>query len=418
MPPACAWWVWLTGRGPPPRGARSNIEHPFSARRTRCSDSPMNVWLLSLLGALGALSSARPPSSRSRFAARISGAGLDVSLRLLVRPRWLPKTPIHVLICVADHYEPLSQDADALRGVTRVRHWAEIYPRLFGRFRDSDGRPPRHTFFFPAEEYAPGLVDPLAELCRAGFGEVEIHLHHHNDTAENLRRTLDAFKKTLAEQHGLLSRDPTGAVRYAFIHGNWALCNSRPGGMGCGVDHELTVLVETGCFVDMTFPSAPVANQPPIINRIYYARDLPGRGASHEAGTPIGQRPPEPDELLLIQGPLGFDWSNRKWGMLPRLENGCLQESQPPDAGHRLDNWVRACVHVPNRPEWRFVKLHCHGATEDAHATLLGEPMVRFHEELARRAERDPNFQYHYVTAREMHNLAKAAEAGFRGARR
>jgi hypothetical protein len=41
--------------------------------------------------------------------------------------------------------------------------------------------------------------------------------------------------------------------------------------------------------------------------------------------------------------------------------------------------------------------------------------MVRFHEALARRAASDPGFHFHYVTAREMYNLAKAAEAGHRG---
>lgn len=41
--------------------------------------------------------------------------------------------------------------------------------------------------------------------------------------------------------------------------------------------------------------------------------------------------------------------------------------------------------------------------------------MVRLHEELTRRARKDANFHYHYVTAREMYNLAKAAEAGFAG---
>ena len=25
----------------------------------------------------------------------------------------------------------------------------------------------------------------MAELCRAGFGEVEVHLHHDDDTAES-----------------------------------------------------------------------------------------------------------------------------------------------------------------------------------------------------------------------------------------
>jgi hypothetical protein len=43
---------------------------------------------------------------------------------------------------------------------------------------------------------------------------------------------------------------------------------------------------------------------------------------------------------------------------------------------------------------------------------LIGEPMVRFHELLRDRAERDPLFRFHYVTAREMANIALAAEQG------
>ena len=41
--------------------------------------------------------------------------------------------------------------------------------------------------------------------------------------------------------------------------------------------------------------------------------------------------------------------------------------------------------------------------------------MVRFHEELARVARENAHFHFHYVTAREMVNLVKAAEAGFTG---
>jgi hypothetical protein len=41
--------------------------------------------------------------------------------------------------------------------------------------------------------------------------------------------------------------------------------------------------------------------------------------------------------------------------------------------------------------------------------------MERFHEDLAARARSDPDFYYHYVTAREMYNLVKAAEQGWSG---
>jgi hypothetical protein len=117
---------------------------------------------------------------------------------------------------------------------------------------------------------------------------------------------------------------------------------------------------------------------------------------------------------MLIQGPLGLNWRRRKWGLLPRIENGCIQASQPPTMD-RLKLWLRARVQVRGRPDWYFVKLHAHGAPEDGQRTLLGDAMLRFHEALADRARRDPNFHFHYVTAREMYNLARAAEAGWTG---
>jgi hypothetical protein len=88
-----------------------------------------------------------------------------------------------------------------------------------------------------------------------------------------------------------------------------------------------------------------------------------------------------------------------------------LQRSQPPDAG-RLDDWLRAAVRVDGRPDWYFVKLHSHGAVTENADVLLGAPMIGLHEALARRAGEDRSFKYHYVTAREMVNVALAAEAG------
>lgn len=333
----------------------------------------------------------------------------------LTRRRPAPDAEQHVFLCFADHYEPKAQKVDKARGQARVQRWVTDYPRQFARFRDSDGRTPRHTFFFPAEEYEPEYLDALAGLCRQGFGEVEIHLHHHNDTADGLREKLLWFKQVLSERHGLLGRRAdSGELAYAFIHGNWALCNSRPNGSWCGVNNEIPILLETGCYADFTFPSAPDPTQPPTINRIYYAWDRPGQPCSHFQGQAIGSGPPPDNALLLIPGPLVLDWRRPKWGLIPRLENSCLQASQPPDIA-RLDNWLKAAIQVPRRPDWYFVKLHCHGAPENAHEPLLGAPMVRFHQALAEHAARQPNFHFHYVSAREMYNLVKAAEAGYEG---
>ena len=326
-----------------------------------------------------------------------------------------PDEEVHLLLCIADHYEPKQFQTPRHVAQDRVERWVRDYPRQFARFHDSDGRPPRHTFFYPEEEYETSYLDALAGLCRAGFGEVEIHLHHHDDTADNLRQTLQHFQEVLSTRHGLLPRRrDDGALRYGFVHGNWALDNSRPDGRHCGVNNEIDVLRETGCYADFTLPSAPSLAQTSTINRIYYAVDDPQKPKSHDRGIEIGTAPPPANALLLIQGPLLFDWGRRKFGLLPRMENACLQSSQPP-AIERLPLWLRARVQVPSRPDWFFVKLHTHGAEEKNHDILLGEPMVHFHEALARRACEHPHFHYHYVSAREMYNLARAAEAGWKG---
>jgi hypothetical protein len=323
--------------------------------------------------------------------------------------------PVHVLLCIADHYEPHNGHVSKEQATTRVQTWIQNYPLLFAAFRDSDGKPPQHSFFFPIEQYDPTHIDDLALLCKAGFGEIEFHLHHDNDNAISLRKQLLDFKQIFHERHGLLPRDRrTGDLKYGFIHGNWALDNSRPDGRWCGVNNELDVLRETGCYADFTMPSCPSPTQTRKINSIYYAVDAPCEPKSHDWGTNVGTGIVPDNALLLIQGPLLLNWSHRKWGIIPRIENGGLQRNQLPSLA-RLDLWLKARVQIPARPDWLFVKLHTHGAPEANQQVLLGKPMTDFHEGLRRRAIEDANFHYHYVTAREMYNLVKAAESGWTG---
>jgi len=322
----------------------------------------------------------------------------------------VPRSPLHALICIADHFEPQRQQPPASVALARVARWRCEYPLLASRFADSRGRSPQHTFFFPAEEYVPEHLDALAAICRLQFGEVEVHLHHDNDTSDRLRQTLLEFTAVLHERHGLLARDAGGRIRYGFIHGNWALDNSRPDGRWCGVNDEISVLRQTGCYADFTMPSAPAACQTSTINSIYYAADDPQRPKSHDRGVRAraGVRPPD-DALLLIQGPLLLDWRRRKWGLLPRLENGDLTALRPPTID-RLWQWLAANVHVAGQSSWRFIKLHTHGAVEANANMLLGEPMRRFHADLARFAAEHDWFHYYYVTAHEMAQLVHALE--------
>ena len=319
--------------------------------------------------------------------------------------------PRDVFIAVCDHFEPECYGASARTAQKRVNRWVRDYPDLFERYRDSSGRRPQHTFFFPEEEYRPEYLDALAGLCEKGFGDVDVHLHHDNDTQEGLAEKLHRFRDTLHYQHGLLRTDPaTGQVVYGFIHGNWALCNSRPDGRWCGVNQELSVLLDTGCYADFTLPSAPSAAQTRTINSIYYAQDIPGCRSSHDHGFgAVAGRQALTGHLLMIQGPLVLDWTRRKFGVVPRIENGDIHAGRPA-TWRRLQHWMRANVHVGGRPEWLFVKLHTHGCKDGNIDTWLGPEMQHFHEELARRTGETPGFRYHYVTAWEMARLVHAAE--------
>ncbi|GAC1474675.1 MAG: hypothetical protein NVSMB9_25490 [Isosphaeraceae bacterium] len=333
--------------------------------------------------------------------------------------RWRPEPDdeIHLILAIADHFEPRSEGASAEVALARVEYWLREYPRMLGAFRDADNRPPQHTFFFPIEEYDPEQLDALTTLCRQGYGEVEVHLHHDGDTAEGLQETLRDALQIFSERHGLLSRHrETGALAYGFVHGNWALNNARDDGRWCGVNDEIRVLRETGCYADFTFPSAPSCTQPPTVNSLYYAASVPERSRGHDHGVRVGEGPAPVGSLLMIQGPLLVHARRVREAMIPRpgVENGCLQASQPATI-ERLNLWLRARVRVPTRPDWYFVKLHAHGATERDRDVLLGAPMLLFHEALARRATLDPRFHVHYVTAREMYNLVRAAETGWRG---
>jgi hypothetical protein len=340
---------------------------------------------------------------------------LPAYIRSRMRPRpGRPSGPVHILVAIADHWEPRWNNPTYEQELARVDTWYRRYPEFARRHRDADGVPLQYTFFYPEEEYRPEHLDKLAELQRMGLADVEIHLHHDHDTAPGLARKLTRFKHVLHERHGLLHRnEATGEIEYAFIHGDWALDNSDSG-RACGVNNELTVLQETGCYADLTLPAAPEPAQTRKINSIYYATDDPARPKSHDTGTDAEAGRPAPGGLLLIQGPLTLDWHDRKFGLLPRIENAELTADHPP-ARHRAALWVRTGIHVQGRPEWVFVKLHAHGANERHSQVLLGQPMEELLTHLETAYNDGTRYVLHYVTARDMFHIIRAAEAGMQG---
>ena len=313
--------------------------------------------------------------------------------------------PRHVYFCFADHFEPYGGGADHTLARRRVAKWVERYPSLAAGHVDSFGNHPKHTFFYPAEEYDADLVDQIARLCAKGMGDVEVHLHHDNDTADNFRRLLVDYASTLHERHGLLRKDPaSGRPIYAFIHGNWALDNSRPDGRMCGVDNELGVLVDTGCYADLTMPSAPSDTQTRKINSIYFARGRSGARKSHDGGRDVRVGTwGEPGELLLVQGPLTLNWQDAKFGILPRIESAEISADAPPTA-HRVRLWLGCRVSVRGAEEHVFIKVHTHGATEPTMQMLFeGGGFEHLWGELERQCGAARGRTLRYVTAWEMY---------------
>jgi hypothetical protein len=108
----------------------------------------------------------------------------------------------------------------------------------------------------------------------------------------------------------------------------------------------MAVLVETGCYADMTLPTEP----------------------GHSA-----------QDLRVFRAP----------GTFPLIVQ-------------------RAAVSVLGRPDWLFIKIHAHGMDPLHKDSVAGEPMRNFLEELVRGAS-DRKETLHFASAREMVNIILAA---------
>jgi phage gpG-like protein len=97
-----------------------------------------------------------------------------------------------------------------------------------------------------------------------------------------------------------------------------------------------------------------------------------------------------------------------------RIENADVRAGDPGTPA-RIKTWVDQGIGVQGRPEWVFVKVHTHGAPEKQAASLLGEDGRTLHRELTTRYNDGVHWNLHYVTAREMYNIALAAMHGLGG---
>src|SRR5262249_6916407 len=315
-----------------------------------------------------------------------------------------PARPTHVFVLFTDHFEP---DYDA----GRVDDWARRYARLASRHRDSAGRPPQHTWFYPGEQFSRPIYRTLLSMVDAGYGEVELHYHHEYDTADTLR---DALRDAIADfnQFGFL-RTVDGRTAFAFIHGNSGLDDSN-GAWLCGVRREIELLRSLGCYADFTFPSLFESAQPRTVNSIYATSD-DDAPKSYDRRVPIAALGAGTADLMIFEGPLIFAPTLNLRHMFLHLDDGDVHGTEHATPA-RIDAWVRAKVHVPQRPDWIFVKLFSHGAStpEDIDA-VVGSDFDEALSYLEREYKDGSGYVLHYITAREAYNLARAAGEGARG---
>ena len=153
--------------------------------------------------------------------------------------------PSRVWVAIADHWEPYWINPTDEVAAERVAVWARNWPAIAARHADSTGKPPQHTFYYPQEEYRPAFLDTLAKMTRQGIADVDIHIHHDGEGEQNFLDRISGFIEALTNRHGLL-RWQNGRTVFGFIHGNWALDNSRPDGKACGLNNEISLLPRPG----------------------------------------------------------------------------------------------------------------------------------------------------------------------------
>ena len=312
-----------------------------------------------------------------------------------------------IWVTVADHFEPWWRGADAATAHDRVQRWTRAWPRVAARHVDSAGHPPLYTFFYPEEQYEPAALDALARLHADGIADVEVHLHHDNDTETAFTDRVGRFLHRLHDVHGLL-RNHQGQIRFGFIHGNWALDNSLPDGRFCGLNNEITLLKQLGCYADFTLPSAPSPAQTRTVNTIYWATDDPTKPKSHDTGVPVTIGGDVAGDLMIIPGPLTLNL--REWALpsVPKLECGELAGNCRPTQ-HRVRLWFNVAPRIGGDV---FIKLFTHGAPEKNAIPLLEEGTLDHTFEYLNFEARASGAALFFVTAYEMWTAVDAVRRG------
>lgn len=339
--------------------------------------------------------------------------------------------PKHVLFAFIDHYEPIRNDW------LDVNAWAQPYMDMASQHTDADGRHPSHGFFqlvgtagfSQVNRDRHGILDSLNQVVYRGFGEIDCHLHlgvpdertrTEAEAVAEWNELMYSAKVDFQRRGAWITAECEPQTAFAFNHGYWALDNSLwdywtvpddPHYSYNGVNDEITRLADMGCYADFTMPSWGPMNVTEH-NTIFHIQDDPQptsyNNPDNRREVAVGEEPF--GDLMLLPGP-GELASYAYIGLVG-------SESKPPTL-ERMDEWVADNVHVAGQEEWVFVRTMTHGAVglyrDDVWDHYFGETMHQFYRDLETHYNDGENYVLHYVSPREMYNIAVAAAEGNTG---
>jgi hypothetical protein len=316
-----------------------------------------------------------------------------------LRKTMRPGKPKRAWVSITDHYEPLGMGASVQTALERVARWRNKWPTIAEDApRDSAGQRPQYSFFYPQEEYRYDVLESIAEIVHLGIADVEVHLHHEQEQRDSFIWKVSEFCRRLVSDHGLL-RQRDGRTTFGFIHGNWALDNSRPDAKWCGLNGEIALLRDLGCYADFTMPSIPSPTQGRIVNEIYWCTsNADSRPRSFDYGVEATVGGGVRGDLLMITGPVGLRWNER---LMPRLETGEIAGYDMPTPS-RVRRWFDL---APTIGDDLFLKLYTHGAHDINSGPLLNWGLSNMFRWVAEEASRR-SIEIHWATAWQMYRAA------------
>jgi len=327
-----------------------------------------------------------------------------------VPPRPLPRCPYgmlrHVIFIFVDHWEP--GYGSAALNISNM--WYNDYERMACQHVDADGCHPKHDWFCLYLDKKP--LQTIAKTVFDGFGEMDIHIHHgtvnddDKDNCPEMSGLIDQYLAYLNKVGACLTAEEQPQKTFGFIHGMWALDNSRVidgHRQYCGCNEELNLLMSKNCYADFTFPAWGTMQPTIFQSKIFATRDC-SHPTSYNIQLNVRELtvgyPLEAGELVIFQG--------------PNCDTDIDQNDAP--TPYRMDTWVNYNVSIPGKSNWVFVKVYTHGAQTLSYPSgvcnLVGDAIDKFYSDIERRYNDGKNYKLHYCTAREGYNIAMAAVDG------